>query len=229
MNTGHVAWLPLHLSRMRAHAERLGIDWPTDISQLLKESSIQGEGNLCRIQLNANGTVNLTLRESNYPNSPLVAISRPAPRFAENIQGTKHAAWEDYSNARTSSIDSGANIALLVHDGVVVDGDHCTPILLDVDGVALAPSLDGGGVDSITLSILKPAIEAAGIPFRFARLTENLLGRARELIVVGTGVGVAWLNQVDDQNVGTGSPGPLFEICHSTFESKLKEAWTVLR
>lgn len=228
-NNGQVAWLSLHLSRMRAHAEQLGIEWPAEMSQYLKEAKIEGEGNLCRLQLNSDGVIAISLRESNYPNSPLIALSQTAPRFSEKVQGTKHAAWDDYYNARLHSVNGGADIALLVHEGVVVDGDHCTPILLDIDGVAYAPASDGGGVDSITLSILKPAIEAAGIPFRYARLTETLLGRAAEVIVVGTGVGVAWLHEIDGQSVGTGSSGPLFETCNIAFESKLEEAWTTLR
>jgi len=116
----------------------------------------------------------------------------------------------------------------LVHNGAVVDGDHCTPVLLDVDGVAFAPNPDGGGVDSITLQILKPAIESAGIPFRTATLTERLLGRASEIIVVGTGLGVAWLNEIDGQSVGNGHAGPLFKTCQLAFNRELADAWTPL-
>ena len=227
-NSGDVAWLSLHLSRLRDHAERLGIQWPKDISQLLEEASIDGEGNLCRIQLSRDGTVAITRRECNYPKSPLIALSYTAPRFSAKVQGTKHAAWDGYREARSFSIENGGHISLLVHDGVVVDGDQCTPILLDLDGVAFAPTPEGGGVESVTLSILKPIIEAAGIPFRYARLTENLLGRARELIVVGTGVGVAWVNEIDEQSIGIGFPGPLFEVCNSGFQSELEGAWTPL-
>jgi branched-subunit amino acid aminotransferase/4-amino-4-deoxychorismate lyase len=125
-------------------------------------------------------------------------------------------------------VSKGADIALLVHEGVVVDGDRCTPIILDSDGVAYAPSVECGGIDSITLRILQPAIESAGIPFRYARLTEKLLGRASELIVVGTGVGVAWLNEVDSQNIGSNSPGPLYETCSAAFEAALADAWSPL-
>ena len=228
-NSGDVAWLSQHLSRLRVHAERLGIEWPKDMSQSLQDVSIGGVGNLCRIQLSRDGTVALTLRECKYPNSPLIAVSYSAPRFSEKVQGTKHAAWDEYREARSYSIENGANISLLVHEGTVVDGDQCTPVLLDVDGVALAPTPEGGGVESVTLSILKPIIEAAGIPFRYARITENLLGRARELIVVGTGVGVAWVNEIDGQSIGIGSPGPLFEACNSGFQSELEGAWAPLR
>ena len=76
--------------------------------------------------------------------------------------------------------------------------------------------------------MLGPAIESAGIPFRHARLTETLLGRASEIIVVGTGIGVAWLDEIDGQGVGTDCPGPLYETCNAAFTAALDTAWTTL-
>ena len=225
---GRVAWLENHLIRLKSHAERLGIVWPPDFNERLAKTQPIGDGNLCQIRLSKKGEIELTLRLTEYPPSPLTALSQAAPRFTHRAQGTKHAAWNGYSTARLNAINQGADIGLLVHEGAVVDGDRCTPVLLDTDGVAFAPSPEGGGIDSITLDILKPAIEAAGIPFRYARLTETLLGRAAEIIVVGTGVGVAWLCEIDGQSVGKGSPGPLFEICISAFETELTDAWTPL-
>ncbi len=225
---GRVAWLEAHLKRLRAHAGRLEIEWPEDFEERLASSSPTGNGNLCQVKLSRNGQIELTLRSADYPPSPLSAVSHAAPRFTRKAQGTKHAAWTPYSDARTAAENAGVDIALLVHDGAVVDGDRCTPILLDLDGVAYAPSLEGGGIDSITLSILKPAIEAAGIPFRHARLTETLLGRSSELIVVGTGVTVAWIDEIDGQNVGADSPGPLYETCNAAFASALDDAWSTL-
>ena len=225
---GCVAWFPMHLRRLQEHAQRLDIEWPEDFLERLHSTPIQGEGNLCRIELARDGNIAIELRNSQYPPSPLKAVSQPAPRFSEHAQGTKHASWGGYQDARRHSIDKGADIGLLVHDGVVVDGDRCTPILLDQDGVAFAPTPEGGGVDSVTIRVLKPAIEAAGIPFRNARLTENLLGRAAEVIVVGTGVGVAWLSEIDGQAVGTGVAGPLFNTCESAFHLELVEAWAPL-
>ena len=225
---GRVAWLEHHLIRLRSHAERLGIEWPSDFKERLSSASVTGAGNLCRIRLNRDGQVDVSLSISEYPPSPFSALSQEAPRFGQRAQGTKHAAWSGYQQARKNSNQGGADIALLVHEGVVVDGDRCTPILLDADGVAFAPSPEGGGIDSITLNLLKPAIENTGIPFRYARLTETLLGRAAEIIVVGTGVGVAWLSEIDGQNVGKGAPGPLFNTCNAAFESALEDAWTPL-
>ena len=227
-NGTSVAWLDEHLNRLNQHAKRLSIKWPKNMGKLLQQSELIGEGNLCNIQLNRDGTVKCTLRESVYSDSPLTELSQAAPRFSEIVQGTKHAEWDGYSAARKLATKDGADIALLVHDGAVVDGDRCTPILLDIDGVAYAPSPEGGGIDSITLQLLIPEIEAGGIPFRYARLTETMLGRSSEVIVVGTGVGVAWLSEIDGQSVGRNSPGPLYETCNNAFQSKLNTAWTSL-
>ena len=223
-----VAWFEEHLNRLRTHAERLGIAWPEDFLERLVSTPPIGDGDLCQVKLTRDGQIELTLRQTQYPPSPLCAISHVAPRFTRKAQGTKHAAWSPYTDARTTAEKAGADIALLVHEGAVVDGDRCTPILLDSDGVAYAPSLEGGGIDSITLSILRPAIEAAGIPFRHARLTETLLGRASELIVVGTGIGVVWIDEIDGQKIGIDCPGPLYETSSTAFATALDTAWSTL-
>ena len=199
--------VPEHLIRLQPMGT-IGHCMAGRFHQQLHSTPIQGKVTL-RIQLGWDGDISVTLRHSQYGPSPLTAASQEAPRFPEQIQGTKHGEWDGYHDARKQSIDKGADIGLLVHDGVVVDGDRCTPILLDVDGVAFAPAAEGGGVKSVTVEVLKVAIEEAGIPFRTARLTENLIGRAAEIIVVGTGVGVAWLSEIDGQAVGAGSAGPL--------------------
>jgi len=225
---GKVAWLPLHLVRLRAHAERVGIDWPETMLERLSDLSVEGEGNLCRIRLQRDGEIIVKVRSVDFGDSPLCAVSAVAPRFPKRVQGTKHANWHPYREARAAALDAGADLALLVHDGAVVDGDRCTPILLDTDGVAWAPAAEEGGVDSITLALLAPAIEAAGIPFRRGRLTENLIGRARELVVVSTGLGVCYVDEIDGQAVGTDSPGPLFDAALTAFNALIVDAWTTL-
>ena len=228
---GRVAWLALHLARMREHAQRLRIEWPDDLqnrlASLVPDAPDDG-GNVCRIHLTREGDLSATVHQMSHADSPLCAISRAAPRWSKRVQGTKHADWSPYRDARSAALDAGADLALLVHEGAVVDGDRCTPILLDVDGVAYASPTEDGGVDSITLALLGPEIEAAGIPFRRAHLTETLIGRARELIVVGTGLGAAWIDEVDGQRIGTGAAGPLFAACNEGFETLLAAAWTTL-
>lgn len=225
---GRVAWLDFHISRLRSHAERVGIDWPEDFRERLAAAVPQGEGDLCRIRLHRDGEVTTSLRTYVPANSPLRAVSHAAPVHPIRVQGTKHGAWQGYRHARTSAREREADIALLVRDGSVIDADRCTPILLDRDGVAHVAPEASGGVDSITLALLTPGIEAAGIPVRRSPLNETLLGRAAEVLVLGTGIGVAWIGEIDGQAVSPASPGPLFEAASAAFSDALASAWTPL-
>ena len=88
---GRVAWLEAHLKRLRAHAKRLGIECPEDFEERLASINLSGDGNLCQVKLSRDGQIELTLRSSQYPPSPLSAVSHAAPRFTRKAQGTKHA------------------------------------------------------------------------------------------------------------------------------------------
>ncbi len=232
---GDVAFRPKHISRLQNHSERLGIDWPDDFEQRLAESVISTEipenqhgMGLASIRLERDGTVSISYRWAECPPSPLKAVSQQAPRWESQVMGSKHGDWLPYSAAREAALSSGANIALLVHDGAVVDGDRCTPMLLDADGVAHVSVSSGGGIDSVTLAVLLPALEQAGIPLHHSRLTETLLGRAREVIVVGSGCGVAWLSEIDGQPVGTGALGPLHTILSEALDTALENGYSPL-
>ena len=44
-----VAWLNEHLQRLRAHADRLCIEWPEDFIERLTSINPIGEGDLCQV------------------------------------------------------------------------------------------------------------------------------------------------------------------------------------
>jgi len=230
-----VAFRSLHLNRIREHAHRLGIAWPEDFEQRLADSAksadkrMQDDGNgLARIRLDSDGLVSVEFRWVSYPDSPLKAASHPAPRWKNDVLGSKHGDWSPYDEARDAAQNKGADLALLVHDGAVVDGDRCTPLLLDADGVAHISESSGGGVDSVTLAVLLPALVEAGIPLNHSRLTETMLGRAREVVVVGSGCGVAWLSEIDGQPIGAGTPGPLHNALSTALDGELEKGFSPL-
>lgn len=229
-----VAFRSLHLTRLRAHAERLEIDWPENFGQRLADAEkladrIDGEGSgLVKICLDNDGSVTVQYRWASYPNSPLTAVSHPAPRWSNEILGAKHGDWAPYDEARQAAQQQGADIALLVNDGTVVDGDRCTPLLLDTDGVAHMAATSGGGVDSVTLSTILPALAQAGIPLNRSSLTEVMLGRAREVVVVGSGCGVRWLSEIDGQPIGDQNPGPLYSVLSTALDNALADGFSPL-
>ena len=69
-----------------------------------------------------------------------------------------------------------------------------------------------GGVDSITLDYVKAYLENQGIPLVKGKLTAKMVLRSEELLVLGTGIGVAKITEVDGTKIGSGSD-ILYTIC----------------
>ncbi len=185
---------------------------------------------LLRVAVSRRGEVELTVRTP-FPirdACEVAAVAHPAPRFAARIAGTKHAAWQPYEEARRHAAAAGAEMALLVVDDAIVDGDRAAPVLLDSDGVAFHAAPEQGGVESLTLRAVASAVIAAGIPMRPARLTRDMVARCREMVVVGSGVGVARIFDIDGQPVGDAAPGALYGALASAQAERLVSGWTGL-
>jgi len=236
-----------HIERLTSHAERLGIVVPADLIERMadllpaaRESLVDQPNDrpsplqppaLLRVELNRGGGIRLFSRRPRtiVDASEVRAIAHLAPRFAPDVLGTKHADWNPYDDARTRAREAGCEVALLVADGAIVDADRAAPLLLDSDGVAYCSRSDGGGVDSLTLVALSSAMEDYGIPLREALLTRRMVARAADLIVVGSGIGVARIVDIDGQPVGAQEPSALFKACANRQEERLATGWTRLQ
>ena len=139
-------------------------------------------------------------------------ITVPAPRWTRKVTGTKHGDWEAYRKITTDAFNKGADVALLVHDFCIVDGDRVMPLVLDEDGVVWISGPEFGGVDSVTFDICKPKIEQAGFVISEGRLNERLVARAKEIVLLGSGMGAAKLCILDDVDIGDGSSN-LQKVC----------------
>ena len=65
------------------------------------------------------------------------------------------------------------------------------PLVLDEDGVVWISGPEFGGVDSVTFDICRPKIEKAGFVISEGRLNERLVARAKEIVLLGSGMGAA--------------------------------------
>ena len=231
---GKIAFLNAHLNRLEKHAERLSIGIPEDLQEQVSAAIDELEGmvdnpfrpsNLATLRLTREGDVSINLRSNEQHVSPMKAISVPAPKWADDIKGTKHGDWEVYQNARQRASEAGAHIALFVDDEAVTDADRATPMILDNDGTVWIANARNGGVDSITASIIIPALEKAGIPINRGRLHQNLIGRAKEIIVVGSGICVARIDDIDGQTIGRHGDGILTTTATKALEKALEESW----
>ena len=226
----------LHIARLFRHAERLGFNLPNKLTELIFEAlskadipgeSVVGENQapfLIKIGVTPNGEVNLIPRVTGKWPNPMRAISLAAPRWEGSVRGTKHGDWQPYFDAREVAKEHGADISLLFDRDILVDGDRCMPILLDNDGVAYYPKPSEGALESVTLEQIREGIESAGVPVREARLTLPMLLRASEMIVLGSGLGVQALGEIDGRQIGQPN-GRLYQAAYNTWMNRLKTAW----
>jgi branched-subunit amino acid aminotransferase/4-amino-4-deoxychorismate lyase len=248
-----VSHLNLHLNRLKQHAQRLLIQFPpqaeesaglalkialSHTEQVVTEEQQFSEQplnlaippGLCRLSLDREGQFEAQFRpnsQHDYDCTNTRVTALPAPRWDATITGTKHGDWEPYQQSTTFATENGFIAALLVHAGVVVDSDRATPLLLDVDGTAWYPDPSGGAVDSITLQIIRADVERAGIPLQMGRLTTSMFERAVEVLLVGTGLGVSRVRQIDGQPVGSEQTA-LLDICRNSITMRREDGWEEL-
>ncbi len=223
----------LHFERMIRHADKLGLECPPDLSDRvflrLREVVPPEERNECSdqdpflliVKVTSGGEIILQGSINNiWPETPLSAISVSAPVWDDGIRGTKHGDYQPYRDAREVAINNGADIGLLFEDGNLIDGDRCSPLLLDRDGVAYHPRHSDGALDSVSLEVIKPFLESSGIPVRGAKITLGMITRCSEMIVCGSGMGIKSLGKIDGRKIGN-PRGRLFKVASEGWSRRL--------
>ena len=202
---GHLFHLNLHLERLSRHAEILGIKVP----EIEIPNNLDG---LVRIQISKDGVEFSSIPFYQEIHMDAEGITVPAPRWTRKVTGTKHGDWDAYREITTQAFDKGADVALLVHEHCIVDGDRVMPLVLDEDGVVWISGPEFGGVDSVTFDVCRPEIEKAGFIISEGRLNERLVARAKEFVLLGSGMGAARLTVLDDVDIGDNSNN-LQQVC----------------
>lgn len=195
---GKLFHLDYHTKRLKKHAAILGIQIP-------KIEFPDGLDGLITVKVNQSG-VDITSKPF-YQEIHMEAegFTFPAPRWSRKIMGTKHGEWDEYQRITSEVFERGADVGLLVHDFCIVDGDRVMPLILDEDGVVWISDDKLGGVDSVTFEVCKPAIESAGFIISKGRLNERMVARAKEFVLLGSGMGAARLTTLDGVDLGDGS------------------------
>ncbi len=233
----HLADLKAHLDRMETHAQRLRIAWPKHMmSEINREwekgigtregDTVRTPSGLIRLELTRAGDISLEARPFILRNEGIEAVTVPAPRWSPKINGTKHGDWSPYVDAMQHADTKGADLALMVHDYALVDGDRATPLVIDEDGTAWLAAPAEGGVMGITAELLAPLLEQAGVPVHRGRLNERLVARALEVVALGSGIGASRIESIDGEPVG--SNHEFSEKCQTllTQHYETKNAWT---
>eukprot|EP00667_Euglena_gracilis_P001013 EG_transcript_1014 len=243
--TSHdVAHCRAHLRRLWKHANRLGIPVGADFALRLEQAlhvaveehnqaeTPPGTLALLRVEVAQGGAVGCRFRARTAP--PLVdgegvrAVCWPGlPQWGLGIAGCKHGDWQAYLNAMQAAREAGAACALLIgEEEFVVDASHVTP-LLSLPGPEhfkkiYFPDPEAGAVDSVTLRGLQPWLEAAGFVLCPERLSLEEVLHATEMVLVGSGVDVVPVHQVqtlDGTVHAVGQPrGPLLTACRTALD-----------
>ena len=219
-----------HSVRFQEHAEKLKIDLPSEwkenvLSQVMAMESEFQDG-LVRIEYTSEGAWNISNRIYVTRNETCDAITVSAKIWPKRIAGTKHAACDAYHEAKQKAEDSGADVALLVHEFAVVDGDRGSPILLDEDGTVWYSS-SAQAVDGMTLHSILPELKSSGFPVQKGKLNERMVARCVECVVLGSGLGASTIESIDGEEIGDGTTR-LTDLCRNAIKRLEDDAssWT---
>ncbi len=110
--------------------------------------------------------------------------------------------------ANQQAKEAGAFEAILVRDGIALEGTH-TSFFAIVDGVVRTAPLSNLILPGITREIVLEACRRDGIEVAEEPIPVDMLPAADELFITGTTTEVVPLISLDGRHVGDGSPGPL--------------------
>ena len=219
-----------HSDRLQEHSKNLRIELPSDweksvLNQIVGMKS-QFQDGLLRIEYTSEGIWNISNRTFSIRNESCDAITVVAKMWPKRVAGTKHGAWGVYHEARQQAEQSGADIALFVHEYAVIDGDRGSPILLDEDGVVWY-SASPQAVDGITLHSILSELKSSGFPIQKGNLNERMVARCIECVVLGSGLGAATIESIDGEEIGDGTTR-LTDLCRDILSSLENEdsSWT---
>ena len=219
-----------HSARLQEHAKNLRIELPTEweksvLNQLVDMKS-QFQDGLLRIEYTSERIRNISNRTFSIRNESCDAITVAAKMWPKRVAGTKHGAWDVYHEAKQQAGQSGADIALFVHEYAVIDGDRGSPILLDEDGVVWY-SASPQAVDGITLHSILSELKSSGFPIQKGNLNERMVAHCIECVVLGSGLGASTIESIDGEEIGDGTTR-LTDLCRDILSSLENEdsSWT---
>jgi D-alanine transaminase len=110
--------------------------------------------------------------------------------------------------ANQQAAEAGVFEAILVRDGVALEGSH-TSLFAVIDGEVRTAPLTNYVLPGITRAVVLELCAANGIPARERPVFVHELPRAQELFLAGTTTEVLGLAQLDGRPVSGGRPGPV--------------------
>lgn len=118
---------------------------------------------------------------------------------------------------RQQAIDRGCHEAILVRDGKVTEG-AASNVFAVMDGVLVTPPKGPHLLPGITRDVVLELAGANGIAFREEEITPDDLKQAEEIWLTSSTRELLPVIALDDQPVGKGRPGPLWEKMLGIFQ-----------
>ena len=155
------------------------------------------------------------------PVKGIVTITVPDIRWARCDIKTVQLLPNCLANQRARA--SGAQEALFVRDGVVLEGSHSSLFFVFGEEVRTAPKRNYI-LPSITRDIVLELCRTSGIAAREAPVFTHELPRATEAFLAGTTVEVMPIVRVDGLGLGDGKPGSVTRRLQELFRARIPKA-----
>lgn len=151
------------------------------------------------------------------PAGGIQAITVPDTRWARCDIKSVQLLANCLANQRARA--AGAQEALFVRDGVVLEGSH-TSVFFVLDGEARTAPKSNYILPSITRDMVLDICRAEGIAARETPVFSHDLPRVSEVFLAGTTVEIMPVVRVDGAAVGDGKPGPTTKRLQQLFRER---------
>jgi len=124
---------------------------------------------------------------------------------------------------RQQAAEVGASEAILLRDGKLTEGSASTVHVIS-GGQLLTPPNSHRLLPGTTRGVVIEIAESLGIEHRSEDITEAQLRSADEIWLASATREVQPVTRLDDRNVGTGLPGPLWQRVHARYQTLKRES-----
>ncbi|WP_047397003.1 D-amino acid aminotransferase [Chitinibacter sp. ZOR0017] len=120
--------------------------------------------------------------------------------------------------AKQQAVDARCAEAIMLRDGWLIEG-AASNIFLVKDGVLLAPPTGELMLAGITYELVLELAQQYGLPLAVRPLSEAELREADEVWLTSSSKEILPIVKIDDQPVGNGRPGPIYQTMLSVYQS----------
>ena len=120
---------------------------------------------------------------------------------------------------RQQAIDVGSTEAILIKDGLVIEG-AASNVFVVSNGLLMTPPNGPALLPGITRDLIIELAVNNAIPFREADITQQQLFAAEEIWLTSSTREISPVTQLNDQLINAGTPGPLWRRMINLYQDK---------